>query len=420
LLLDYALFFGWIIFLSWSFSRIQFIKNAGLGNKIIIGIFLCKIVAGLIGGSLSQLNLDTWNYHKDALIEYHLLFSDPKEYFTNLFHTGYANGYDGLLVTQNSYWNDLKTNFIIKIISVLDIFSGGNYYVNVVLYNYVVLFGNLALYRVFKQVFTSNNWLLLFCVFMLPSFLYYGSSIHKDGLMLCAIGVVLFNVFQSLHAAGLDLKRLFGILIGLLVIFILRNFVFIAILPALTAVIIAYKKKYPAFLTFGIVYLIAALIFFNIRYFLPSVDLPAYIVQKQADFMGLESGNTTIVINKLSPSFTSFIANAPGAFFNGLCRPHFGDIALSRFLLPLCVELLFYQLLIVIFLLSRKTEFVVNDPLVMFCIFFGLSVCLIVGYTVPVIGAIVRYRSIYLPFLMTPFILNIDWKKIRSFIRFSK
>ena len=420
--MSYFLFFFWLIFLSWGLTKIRFVKNAGLSSKIIIGLFLCKVIAGLISGRITQgqASVDTWGYHIDALKEYHLLFSNPREYFINLFQSGYEYGYNGVLVTYHSYWNDLKTNLVIKFISVLDIFSGGNYYINVVLYNFLLFFGSIGLFRVFIHVYNSTSNLLVCCTFLLPSLLYFGSTIHKDGIIFAAIGAVLFNIYYALYFTGFTFKKICFILFSLLITFIIRNFICIALLPALTAMIIASKTKYHAGLTFSIIYLMAAILFFNVHHLVPAINLPQYIVQKQVDFLALDKANTTIDINTLHPGFTSFVTNAPGALLHSLFRPYITDVSLSTLLLPLSIELFCYQLLLLAFIFFRNKKMVFNSPVIFFGLFFGLSQCLMIGYTVPVIGAIVRYRSIYLPFLLTPVICNIDWEKLCCFIRVKK
>lgn len=47
-------------------------------------------------------------------------------------------------------------------------------------------------------------------------------------------------------------------------------------------------------------------------------------------------------------------------------------------------------------------------------IFFTLSMYLVIGYTIPILGAIVRYRSIYFPFIITPIACLIDLNKLKS------
>lgn len=407
--------------MSWLLTSIRFVKNTELGSPVVIFIFLCKVAAGLAAGWLmhNDVHSDTWNYHHQALAEYRILFNDPKEYFTNLFSTGYTHGYDGMLQTQNSYWNDLKDNLIIKLVSVFHIFSGGNYYVNVVLYNFIVFFGCTGLYRVFQKVFQSNRFITVALVFLLPSVLFYSSTVHKDGLVMALTGVVVFNVWKSMQSQ-LTAKRILFILAALMVIFFFRNFVVMGLLPALLAWILAEKRKLSPVKTFAAVYVITALLFFSVQYVLPAVNLPQYMVHKQADFFALEKGNTTIPTDTLQAAPASFIQSAPQALQHALLRPFITDSKLSKMLIPLSIELIVYELLIIIFFFYRRKGFSFNQPFVLFSLLFGLSVCLIIGYTVPVIGAIVRYRSIYLPFILAPFILGIDWRKLATFAKIKK
>ena len=62
-------------------------------------------------------------------------------------------------------------------------------------------------------------------------------------------------------------------------------------------------------------------------------------------------------------------------------------------------------------------------PFAVFCLVFALTGMLIIGMVIPFAGSIVRYRSIYLPFLLAPFLHALygfslfsrfdDWLSIR-------
>lgn len=407
--------------LCWLLTRIRFVKNAELSSRVIISVFVLKVLAGIAGGWLLHNNLhsDTWKYHSEALTEYQLLFSNPGEYFTNLFHSGYSHGHQGLFQTQNSYWNDLKDNLIIKLISVFDVFTGGNYYVNVVFYNFTIFFGLVGLFRVFRQVYKANKLLTAAVVFLLPSVLFYTSAIHKDGLVMALIGIVVFNCWQSLQG-GFSFKRMVFILLSLVLLFFFRNFVVMALLPALAAWVISERKKLSPVKAFAVVYTVIFVLFLTVQYIIPQVNLQQYIVQKQTDFFALEKGNTTIPTDTLQATPGSFIRSAPQALQHGLLRPLVTDIKLSKMLLPLSLELILYEVIVLLFLFARKKSHSFNHPFILLCISLGLSLCLIIGYTVPVIGAIVRYRAAFLPFILAPFILQIDWSRLLLLIKVKK
>jgi hypothetical protein len=84
--------------------------------------------------------------------------------------------------------------------------------------------------------------------------------------------------------------------------------------------------------------------------------------------------------------------------------------------IPFSVEILVFEILFLLFIFFRKKNIQI-PPLIYFCFFFSLTMFLIIGYTIPIIGAIVRYRSIYFIFLLTPIVCYTDWKKIGDFIR---
>ncbi len=59
--------------------------------------------------------------------------------------------------SSDSFWNDLKSNVLIKILSVFDIFSFGYYYVNVIFYSFVTMFGPICCFRVMNDVFPGRK-----------------------------------------------------------------------------------------------------------------------------------------------------------------------------------------------------------------------------------------------------------------------
>lgn len=419
--MGYLLFFFYLFLLSWLLTRVSFIQKSGLKAGTIVFLFLLKISAGAIAGWMMKNNpdADTWGYHKDALVEYHLLFSNPSEYFNNLFYTGYQYGYDGVLQFQNSYWNDLKTNLMVKLVSVLHLFSFGHYYVNVVLYNFLVFFGHIALFRLFKNVFKNRKNEILTGVFLLPSLLLFSSTIHKEGLIFAAISIACYFFYTAIHFSGFTVKKIFIITAVLLFIFFLRSYIFIGLFPCLLAWFISAKKKYNIKKVYSLVFLVGIALFFITPYFLPAVNIPQLFVQKQADFFSLGKANSSISLDTLSPNLKSFLSNAPQAAGHVLLRPHLLDYFLSPPLLPFIFELMLYQLFFILWIFFKGSD-QIDKTFVFFSVSFSLILLLIIGYTVPVLWAIIRYRSIYLPFLITPLVCSIDNKKIIKSLKIKK
>lgn len=413
--MDYLLFAGYLILFSWIVTLTGFFKKAGLRPAQLVILFLIKIIAGIIYGWIGiyygqyAYMFDTWGFHYAGLEETRLLFDHPKEYFSNLFYSGYENKYGGFLDPQKSWWNDLKGNMFIKLISVFNIFSLGNYYINVIFYSFISLLGPVAIYRTMLDVFPGNKWQIVLATFFIPSFLYWTSGIHKDGLVFMAISLLIFHFYFGFKRKSFTTGSKLIILLSLMVILIFRNYILIILLPALLAWYIANRQPHRVMRVFLTVYLVSSILFFTTRYLSPALDLPQAVVNRQKAFLQLQ-GNSSIQVSVLEPTLSSFLFHFPKALTTATLRPHPGDV---KHLLSLAAagETVLLLLLFLCFIFWR-IKLPRANALLWFCVFFSFSFLLTIGYTVNFIGAIVRYRSIILPLVFVPMVCLTDWKKI--------
>ena len=413
--MEHLLFAAYLILFAWLVTKVKFFVTSGLTPAQLVIIFLLKVMAGIfygwIGvyyGELAQM-VDTWQYHYEGLKEYELLKSDPITFFSNIFHSSYASGYGGFLASENSWWNDLKGTSFIKFVSLLNLFSFGNYYVNVIFYSFITLFGPVALYRVMRNVFSESKFSILLATFLIPSFLYWTSGIHKDGLIFLGYGLLAYCFYFGFKEGYFSLKKIGGILIGFLLVLLLRNFLIITLIPPLIGWGIVHKWKRKPILTFSVIYAIFIFLFFIARYLHPSFNFPEVVVDRQQAFMKLRGGSA-VEVTHLEPNFSSFVQNFPQALSLTTLRPFPGDV---KHLLSLAAFLEIFSLLLLflLFLIWRRPSNPTNNFL-LFCTFLSFSVLLMIGYSVNFLGAIVRYRSIVLPFLIVPVVAKIDWSRI--------
>ena len=413
--MDHFLFAGYLILFAWLVTKVRFFTNSGLTPAQLIIFFLLKVMAGIfygwIGvyyGELAQM-VDTWAYHYESLKEYQLLTSDPTAFFSNFFRSSYEEGYGGFLASENSWWNDLKGSSLLKMLAFFNLLSFGSYYINVIFYSFITLFGPLAFYRIMKDIFPFNRTPILLATFLIPSFLYWTSGIHKDGTIFVGIALVCYIIYFGLKNNSLSFYKILLLLGGLILILALRNFLLITILPALIAWIVAAKTRYKPLSVFIALYLLFGIIFFSAKYIYPELDLPKAVSEKQSAFLKLHGGSS-VDVHILKPTLPGFIQNAPQAFALSSLRPFPSDV---RHLLSLAaaVEINLLLILFLIFLILRK-RLRYSNPFLLFCFFFSLSVLMMIGYSVNFLGAIVRYRSIVLPLVIIPIVANIDWNKI--------
>jgi len=417
--LEYLLFISYLVLFAWLVTRTRFFINSSLSKPQLVIIFLLKVIAGIFYGWMGHFYggfaqmIDTWNFHHGSLLEYEILLNDPKEYFTNLFHDPYTKeGVDSFFGSKESYWNDLKSNVFIKILSVFDIFSFGHYYVNVIFYAFLSLFGPMAIYKVMADVFPSQKNTVLLGTFIVPSFFYWTSGIHKEGLIFVGIALIVYHIYFANKEKRWGITRLLSIVLGLLILLLLRNFVLVIILPAIIAWLLANRWPKHGLVCFAGVYVFCSIAFFVVRYIDPRFDFPAAVVSKQQAFIQ-NVGNSSIPIEELEPTAVSFFKNIPQAISLSTLRPYPSDV---HHLLSLAatIETELILLLFLLFLLFRKRNICRSKNLVYFCIFFSVSLLLAIGFSVNNLGAIVRYRSVMLPLVVILMASQIQWDKIYS------
>ena len=417
--MEYLLFVGYLILFAWLVTKVKFFSRSGLSNPQLIIVFLLKVMAGIfygwIGlyyGNLAQM-VDTWAFHYGGIQEYHLLYNNPHEYFTNIFRDPYETGITEFFGSDNSYWNALKGNVVIKILSVLNIFSFGHYYVNVILYSFITLFGPIAIYRVMIDFFPAKKLSILLATFLVPSFLYWTSGLHKEGLIVTGIGLIVYCIYFGIKEKKFGIKKIVGILTSLLLILVLRNFVLSVIIPAIVAWLLASRWPKFGLVIFSTLYIFFAILFFTLRYINPVFDFPQATVNKQQSFIKLRGGLSTIPIREIQPNAISFLKNTPQAISLTTIRPYPSDVhhILS---LAAAIEIDTLLLMFVLFLFWR-TNTLHSKNFIYFCIFFSFSLLLAIGFSANNLGAIVRYRSVIIPLLVVPMAAQINWKKIESF-----
>jgi len=238
--------------------------------------------------------------------------------------------------------------------------------------------------------------------------------VHKDGLIFVSVAFISFLVFQVLQHPRWVRPAHCGVFLGsCLCIFLFRNYVLVALAPAILLTL-AYqllqrnKKRLLLLMYLGFIGL-----FFLTGLTQSSFNLPAAVVQRKADFATLETGNTTIQMNDLQPNIISFVGNLPQAINHTLLRPYPWEYSQPAILL-VALELLLYQVIVILFVFFRKKPAGTMHPFTIYGLALFAHMMLIIGYTIPNIGAIVRYRSIFWVLLLCPLVGNIDWGRLHA------
>ncbi len=408
--MHFLLFIVYYIVCLYFIANTTFFKSNNISKRDLLILFSLKITAGFAYAyyfSLpSQINTsDTWKFFNESLIETNKILHHPKLFFSELWYNQYTNN-SGLFTGVNSFWNDLKTTIFVKVLGILNLISFKNYYINLIFFNLFVFSGCIALYKLVSEYFEIKNWLLIVSIFLLPSFLFWSSGLHKDGIIFSCLALILYN-YNLLLNQNFFLKIFFSILFFLVVIFLLRNYVLLALLPALAAWFCSIKIKIKPIIIFTSLMLACLAVLFFSNSTSLTKPIGDSIVQKHQEFQLLE-GKTKFTTPKLENSTTSLINYFPFAIKTIIIQPiPSKNNGLAQNITSF--ENYFYLLITVVsifFVFHQK----INSPLLLSLLFITFIIYLFIGYTVCFSGAIVRYKSIMLPFYILPYVLLIFGK----------
>lgn len=411
-MLSILLFMVYGSLLLYAVQRWSFHRASGIPPRILMGLFIAKVLAGAFS-TWMILRLpyepDIVMFQREAMKEYELLFSHPLDYVRNFFSSGYAHGHAGFLQAGESYWNDITVNIIIKLLSVFNLFTGGDVYANGLFFNAVIFSGLLAWYRAFQRFLEVDGWPLWVGIFLVPGALVYSSAIHKEGLVMAGLGWGWYGLARWLEAQKIVFKYAALFVLAGLFLVLQRNYVGLAFWASAVVMVWGWYRPKQSIWMAMIMLVLGGCAFFGLPALSPSLDFPAWLAGKQAAFLGLPRGNTTIDLPVLDGSLASYIRVFPAACVNGWLRPYGADIVQSWMLAPFWLEwwVLWIGGLFALGWYIRKGAKPMLPYAAWMLVFSGI-ILLIIGYTIPVLGALVRYRVVVYPLFAIPLLVWLE------------
>lgn len=410
--MDYLFFFIYLIAFCVLINKIPFVKKAGLGTKIISSLFLYRIIGAVSIGWISQkfaAQSDYWYLHSEGILEHELLTSNPKLFLKSLLPLNNDFHVNDFFSTTNSYWNELRNNIIIKLLAVLNFISFGNYYVNALFINGFAFLGSVGLYRTLLHIYKERNNLLIFCCFLIPTTIYFSAGVHKDAIVFGALGLYSYALYFMVEE-GFSYKKLILLLTHFLILMLMRNFLSLALIPASIGFLIS--KKYPisntkiliSFLVIGLAFFISAENCF------PNLQPLKIITDRKTDFDNLKTAHSQLDRFELKTTLSSFLKNSPTAINHGFLRPYIWETK-NIFSFLLSLELFIFEALVLIALYFyfknrniKKQQF--HRFLFYMLLISGIMI-VTTGFIVPNYNSIARYRSLFLPYLLTPILMKL-------------
>lgn len=133
----------------------------------------------------------------------------------------------------------------------------------------------------------------------------------------------------------------------------------------------------------------------------------------------IKPANSLVNTKKIGPNFISVYSSIPFAVANVFFQPTLFSIK-NVLQLFSWIENMWLLLLIVVAILFFDKKILLQKEVFIFCILFALIQYALIGFTTPVVGAMVRYKVTALPFLFSMCMLCIDSEKLSKKLKRTK
>jgi hypothetical protein len=401
-----AFLYAWL-FVS-CIKRYAGLQPEGMPVMAAVYLFVMKCIVGLGLGLFYKTYYgsgDTFGFFGDSGHLFSIFFNEPKQFVKIFFdyhlgspdtarnvagmHLWYDSGFD-------DYYNDART--VVKINALLRFISFGYYEVHVVFMNCISYLGLLWIYRVFFKDMTITGWkniAILSVGFITPSVLMWGSGLLKEPLVLFMVGIILR--LTQLSTENMRIRYFIYFPLIAFLFLIIKMYLFAIILPGIIGIFFskyASNKRQINFILLS--YLIALVAVVVIGYYHPNYDLPALLFGKQLNtyrFAVFMNAGSVVHPVPFAPNWISFLKHIPEGIWFAFAHPYPNELV-QWWMFPFSFEAVFILMLYGASFYIDRCKYVFANSFHVYGIIVALGLLLLIGYTNPVLGNIVRYRMV--------------------------
>lgn len=426
--------------------------------KIATGFLFLYIYSEVYGkGALSA---DAGAFMTESKILNRVFYTSPVDYIRLLFGLGDQEKLVQTYLQETYHWDKAAQSIIsdnrniLRVHSVIHFFSRGYTPIHMLVMSFFAMVGLKQLYTAIVHNTNTNRLLIYLSLLLLPSILFWTSSILKEPLMYLGLGLFV----RGLIGKDPVRKKWTLLSLGLILLLSFKPYVLISLFPGIAlGVLYYYLPNYKLAWSLGISVIIASVTFallpkqrdalvhtlshkqhdFNnvgkggihalsdsCFYFFPPEQMHELVIEgdsvsikKEMDVLVLlpgeigephqahltpdgqkwfiyfinEKSDGYIPLTPIGDSFAQLIKNIPEALINSLFRPFINDPG-SWLKYPAIFEVYALFGFLAFAIVRRRKLDTITRSIILGGTAFILSLSLLIGWITPVLGAIVRYR----------------------------
>ncbi|MBO4582048.1 MAG: hypothetical protein J5701_07180 [Bacteroidales bacterium] len=419
--------------------KLPYFQSKNISSRLLCLLFGLKVLAGVSMYLVytyyypDRSQADIFRYFDDAKVIYNALPERPADYLRILAGIGNDTPYfnDHYYVYLNHWEREIVTNIfsdshtIIRFNALVMLFSFGYFNVHNVFAAFMAFCGLFSIYKWLERYLKHLNIYHVIAVFLLPSVLFWTSGVLKESIIIFGVGMFIYGTDSACDHNMPWQRRVAYAVCALLgaVLLVYTKLYYLLISLLLTAVFIFNRCRRISHPLWSYVIALAVVV--------PAIYLPAchagydaleLIAYKHNDMLnlGLSDHAQMTDFTRLQADITSFLAYLPQAVFNVLFKPlpfsSFSPMVMAAW----AENMLLWIFALLMLCMGGKWQ-AKNKNVFYMCLLLFLANTVVIGLSVPIVGAIARYRCVTLPFCMLAVCLCVDeytlnkrWKAIQK------
>lgn len=437
--MSWIVLFFWFAVLLWAITKLPFFQKSGVKPLALFFAFALKVIAG-IGLTLvytyyypDRSTADIYKYFDDAKIiastlpEHPQLYAklisgindnDPQlEPYIKSMKNWSAHSDQWLSYTQTRDFNLFNSNRIItRFNALLWPISLGNMYTHVLFMCFLSLCGLTALYRLLVNHIREKQLPLFIVIFFWPSVMFWCSGVLKDGLIISALYFLLYVGLDRDKINRRKMVKMFVIAVLIALLLITKYYVVLALIPAIIGLYIqGLRQSIKPLLAHALAIALCFIMMIGSSAIGFSPNGIEIIQAKREEALKaaiVGDAKHYLFVDNMKSTEWGFIQKIPEALCNGLFRPFIWEAGNSPFIVISALE----NLLLILFIIGAivfPDKKQMNDSKIWALFSFVLCLALIIGFTTPISGGIVRYKTAFIPALCSVLVILTDISKTK-------
>jgi hypothetical protein len=363
---------------------------------------------------------DTTAYYDGSVALNNLFFKSPELFFENLTTTPDMSNWGHYFDARTGYppswiYKEPEAFFVSKIMSILTFFTLKSYLASTVVISAFASMASWKLFSLIRQYNFCNEKYLALGILFLPSVNFWCSGISKDTVVIISTMLAVYHGFKIVSLSlKSTLRNWIFFLFNLVLIYHIRDFIFLAIMIPFTLAISArFVKVYGGgdyvviivrtlIFVGGIALIGGSVISKSEEDFLESNSLVQQASTIQNDFANNETyGTKRYDLGEITFTPVGLAQIMPVAVMTGIFRPFIWESLSATLILNGLESVMFLYFTYLFFRRKplKKFKQIRGHEFLIFAMFFVFIIAFMTGLTSGLYGVLVRLRAILLPFL---------------------